>query len=354
MAYLNVRERRIEAKIAYVGPQFGGKGANFAHLRQVTRDARVGRVDASTSDDGEQLSVAWHPPDHARFRDCDVHVKIVSHRGPETEQRFGDVLSDVDGVVLVVDAHPLAQTRNRAALVAVRAALERSERRAVPVVLQINKTDLRDALSTPEVVSALDASGLPHVAASAVRGEGVVETLEAAMNHVFASMHRESEAAAAPPGASGTGPTAQGDPPGNPTRSEEPGHPLLAALRQLLRDTVREHVAELEGRMVVRIEDSFRAIAIRLESDGTAAAAVRDAVAGMVEVLEEVSQRTTALTDRAHATLEEVREIGAGLDAVGLAINQSAVRVEDAARALRVHAVGVALPHPLSSTDSST
>src|SRR5580692_1629892 len=292
MAYLNVRERRIEAKIAYVGPDLAGKSANFDWLRKTKDDARIGRI-ASASDAGDILSIAWQPPERARFRDCDVLVKVVAHGGETARRRFDGVFSDVDGIVLVVDAHPAAQPRNKDSLVTVRDALERAERHGVPVVVQVNKTDLPDALSASDVVSAMDAGAFPHVAASAVRGDGVVDTLEAALNQVLASMQREG-------GLSDASPTAQKLPvPEAPGRGPaDSGHPLLAALRQVLRDTVREHVEDLEGRLVARLEASLDRIAQSQARGEASGGDMPKVLSDLGDLVMELSYRTVALTDR--------------------------------------------------------
>ena len=277
MAYLNVRERRIEARIAYVGPDLAGKATNFDWLRRTTRDSRIGRVDSS-SEGGDLLSIVWQSPERTRFRDCDVLVRVVAYRGAASAQRFDDVLSEADGVVLVVDAHPGAQLRNRESLAALREAMQRAERSAVPTVVQVNKTDLTDALPIDEVVSAMDAGALPHVAAAAVRGDGVVDTLEAALDEVLASMQREGAASEAALAAQQVANEAQ------VRASGEAGHPLLNALRQVLRETVREHALELEGRMVARIDQH----AVRAED--SLRALRQDTVAGNTLVLASVNE----------------------------------------------------------------
>lgn len=269
MAYLNVRERRIEAKIAYVGSELAGKATNFDQLKLATNDVRIGKIESSTSDAGDTLSLAWLPPE-SRFRDCDVFVKIIAQRGGVSAERFAEVLREVDGIVVVVDAHPSAQERNLASLTAVRSVMARAETRNVPIVIQVNKTDLSDALGADDVVDALHANDFTHVIAAAARGEGVIETLEAALNEVLTSMQTdlEQQADGTPPTVRPNGTSANGN------FVSDGGHPLLAALRQVLRETVREHVEELEARVTKRIVDSLARIESRLEASEQATADV--------------------------------------------------------------------------------
>ena len=331
MAYLNVRERRIEAKIAYVGPELAGKTTNFERLCKTTQDARIGRVDASAADGHDLLSIAWQPPERARFRDCDVLVRVVAQKAVASPARFDDVLGDVDGVVLVVDARPAAGAGNRDSLAAVREALGRAERPAVPIVIQVNKTDLPDALPAADVLTAMDGGALPHVAASATRGDGVVDTLEAALDQVMASMQAEGDPSQAAE-------RARQAAAGAPNRGlDGVGHPLLAALRQVLRDTVREHVAELEGRLTAAMG---RAPASQARGDGDAE--LRAVVADLAARVSELSACVAALTERSHRAFDDLRDVAPGLSAVCVALNQQAARTEDGLRGLRREMTGLA------------
>lgn len=211
MAYLNVRERRIEAKIAYVG--------------------------ASLPDE-----FSWKPREQQRFRDCDVSVAVVAQADVGADG-CADLLREVDGVVVVVDALPSSRERNVASFAAVRGALaERKD--GVAIVVQVAKTDVPGALSAAEVVGTLEADAVTHV-----DGAEVASALEAAFEGVLASMQS---------GAEDTAPATV-----RPGTAAQASHPLLDALRQVLRDTVQSHVAELEARVVARLEARLEAIAVK-------------------------------------------------------------------------------------------
>lgn len=353
MAYLNVRERRIEAKIAYVGPQLSGKGTNFEQLKQSNRDARVGKFEESPSDDSDVLSFAWQPPASDRFRDCDVLVKVVASRSSQEPEAFDRMLSDVDGVVLVMDAHPAAQARNRESLAQVRHAIAD---RHVPVVLQINKADLPEAMATREVLGGLGAETVPHVSAVATRGDGVVETLEMAMNEVLSSMRSERAGADVALDPAKLGNVARGG--GSGGANEHDGaHPLLAALRQVLRDTVSEHVDQVAARVTERIEASLArldqrmrdseaaVVAIRERLDGIAERSTNDSHDGWFEAVAllrnaEASLQKTA-TALANPTGEPGSSLTARLDALRDEIKADVARsIEVRARADREHVTG--------------
>ena len=225
MAYLNVRERRLETKIAYVGAAQSGKGTNFEHLGGGAMQDDV-------------LALYWQPKGDVTFRDCDIRVQLVAARGDASSERVKTLLRDVDGVVFVVDASPSAQEKNREVLVALRAALAALPARDVPVVVQVNKNDVADALSAADVVGALDVADLPFVSAAALRGEGVVETAERALAAVLATLRTRAPSESAAPAAA----------------SPREGNPLLTALREILRETVATHVAEMESRLEAKLD----------------------------------------------------------------------------------------------------
>lgn len=234
MAYLNVRERRLETKIAYVGPALSGRATNFEQLG----GGELG---------GDVLALYWKPSETTTFRDCDVRVQLVTSRGEASEEQVIGLLRDADGVVFVADAGPDAQDRNRQSLARVREALSLQNGRDVPVVVQLNKVDLPDAVSAESVAKLLDLGAWPCVNASAATGQGVIETLERALDIVLEALRREPT-----DDLSGGSVETVRPAPTRPLPRE--GNPLLTALRQVLRETVMAEVDELERRIVERLE----------------------------------------------------------------------------------------------------
>lgn len=223
MAYLNVRDRRIEATIAYVGPELAGKKTNFERLGQ--RDRNGGTV--TFDDDG--ITLEWRPTERDRFDDCDLRVKLVAPEAGLDAARLDDVLARADGVVVVVEATAESRSETLRALHLVREAIERKDAGPrLPVVVQLNKSDRADAAVVEEVAQT---TSWPVVRASAMHGEGVMETLESALDNVLHAMKQA--------------PT---------TSSPLDKHPLLNALREVLRETVSEHVAALERAIADRFE----------------------------------------------------------------------------------------------------
>ncbi|HRH00207.1 MAG TPA: hypothetical protein PLR99_28375 [Polyangiaceae bacterium] len=303
MAYLNLRDRRIEAKVAYVGPTAGGKATNLQQLSRLSGGLQVVA-------EGDTMSLSWQPVDTKRFRDCDVVVRVVTQRGAPSDDRLLELLREVDAVVLVADAEPGASGRNRECLAAVRRALAVGRRPRVSLVVQVNKTDLPDALGAQVVIEQLDAREVPHVVASALQGQGVVETLEAAVSDILAAMNEEITVE----------PTPDTVRPGGraPAGATDGGHPLLTALRQILRDTTREQADAMATRVSERLEDAVSRVALQVvrvdAALGASAAAQRtteEQLCGVAASLEEV---TVSLAAR--ATTEDLAVVASSVSRV--------------------------------------
>lgn len=93
------------------------------------------------------------------------------------------VLKNADVVVFVADSNPRRMDANRYALDDVRALLEAEghDPAGMRLVFQYNKSDLPDAVPAEELDRRLNPGGAPSVAAVALDGVGVFETLREAL-----------------------------------------------------------------------------------------------------------------------------------------------------------------------------
>lgn len=305
MAYLNVRDRRIETKIAYVGPELAGKATNLHTLTKGVR-GRATNVEETITDGGALFSLDWTPLAMPRWRDCELAVKVVAARGALSAERMKALLDDVDGVVVVVDADPEAQAQNRRAVQLVKELVDR----ATPVVVQANKSDLAGAIGADALATALETNEWPVVPASATRGEGVVETLEMALTNVLEAMKRE-----------------HGD---EPEVVKADHNPLLTALRQILRETVTEHMAGLEASSRTRLES---ALATKLEAHVTRIEERFDRIERAILASAEVEGRLARVIAEAESRLGRTLEASEAKLARTIAESEAQLREEVTTRA---------------------
>jgi hypothetical protein len=254
MAYLNVRERRVETTIAYLGPLGAGKATNLAQLGRRSHTSATEPIRRG-DERGEALVLDWTATAQA-FRDCSVSVKLLSPIGPSPE-RLRRIVEESDGIVLVLGAEPAAAVENERFAELVREAVAASAKPKVPVVVQVNKSDLPDAMSAEDVVRRLDAAW-PHLTATALSGEGVVATLERAVEQVLNALQGSTETATEPL---------------DSLRGAVDANPLLTALKQVLKETVRDHVAELGRDFAERLaRDSVAAMGLQEKATAELAA----------------------------------------------------------------------------------
>jgi signal recognition particle receptor subunit beta len=188
MPQLNPLTREVLLKIVYYGPGLGGKTTSLSHVH----------TSAPAETRGELVSLAT-PVDRTLYFDF-LPVRLPSVRGHGVRLQLFTVpgqvyfnatrklvLTGADGLVFVADSQAARRDANVESLENLIENLNDQGRRleSVPHVLQYNKRDLTDVISLADLDHALNAHGAPSFATSAVRGEGVVEALDAVVRRVL-------------------------------------------------------------------------------------------------------------------------------------------------------------------------
>jgi mutual gliding-motility protein MglA len=185
VCFINLAEREIQVKIVYYGPGRSGKTANLLYLHEAMADAVRGKMVTIDTQGDRTLFFDFLPLSLGQIYDMNIKIQLFTVPGQviyDATRRL--VLKGADGVVFVADSQTDQWERNLESLQNLSQHLqgERLELASLPLVLQYNKRDLADArvpLSEPEALErALNAdTAAPAFLASAVRGEGVFETL---------------------------------------------------------------------------------------------------------------------------------------------------------------------------------
>jgi signal recognition particle receptor subunit beta len=188
MAVIVVEAREIHVKIVYYGPGLSGKTTNLAWIYDHLPMAERSDLVSIDTDQERTLFFDFLPLDISPVGDFRLRLHLYSVPG---QDRFGatrsTILRGVDGIVFVADAQRDRVADNQQGLQELDAHIARQGRALgdIPLVLQYNKSDLTTALTRPQLDAHLNPLGLPSVTASAVRGEGVVETLQAIVQQVI-------------------------------------------------------------------------------------------------------------------------------------------------------------------------
>ncbi|UCB48599.1 MAG: GTPase domain-containing protein [Deltaproteobacteria bacterium] len=199
MAVFNAKDRIIECKLVYYGPGRGGKTTNLEYIFKAGQKyTKTDMVSINTKGD-RTLFFDFLPIGLGKIRGCDVKVQLYTVPG---QQKYSStrrlVLKNVDGVVFVADSLEIRRKANVLSLKDLQQnlAAQNMDIFKIPLIMQYNKRDLAEKgipilpLDTMEadLNSKLNA---PSFEASAIRGQGVGQTLKKSL--VLTLRHLQKE-----------------------------------------------------------------------------------------------------------------------------------------------------------------
>ncbi len=196
-------------RILYYGPANCGKRANLAQIQASLPPEH--RLVMATSDPSREIAFTLRNGDKG---DWQVIVQCMD-AGQEPPVTGGSRPS-FDGVVFVCDSRMDRLDESLSAMEALKAYLDlwRLDIMSVPMVLQYNRRDGDNVLAVDKLESLLNPWGLLAYPAAAAAGEGVRETLKAALSltisHLLQSQPTADSAAPSEPGFD-PGPPVPGD-----------------------------------------------------------------------------------------------------------------------------------------------
>lgn len=194
MAFVNMRNKEVQAKIVYYGPGRGGKTSNLEYIYSKFRE-RIKSDMVSIKTHGDRtLFFDFLPFDIGKIMGYDVRIQLYTVPGQvkyEATRRL--VLKGVDGVVFVADSMVEQREKNMQSLKNLQEnlALYKKSIFKIPLVLQYNKRDLKDVPIMPVETMEKDLNSqlkVPSFEASAITGENVVPTLKKIISLTMASL----------------------------------------------------------------------------------------------------------------------------------------------------------------------
>jgi signal recognition particle receptor subunit beta len=191
MVQLNNEARELSVKVVYYGPALSGKTTNLQALYQKISPEVRGRLMTLDTKDDRTLFFDMMPVFFKTEAGVKVKLRIYTVPGQvihESTRRI--VLQGTDAVIFVADSR---RSESAATLAYWNNMLKNLEAngldyRTLPIVIQLNKRDLPDARREDELGDLRKVIRPPMVAAVAVRGEGVAETLWALLSLTYRSL----------------------------------------------------------------------------------------------------------------------------------------------------------------------
>jgi hypothetical protein len=187
MPSIDVRRKRIDAKIVYYGPGRSGKTANLQYLHRHIRAGQRGKFMSLPTKADPDLSI-----DVMGVRVNTIpEYQLVIHlcAGPGVAAAMSTrrlLLRDTDGIVFVADTTPGRLEANVDCFDELQQNLATHEVQlgSLPHVVQYNKCDLENHTPITTLRKAVNQYGVPEVPASAETGQGVIETFTAAVRSI--------------------------------------------------------------------------------------------------------------------------------------------------------------------------
>ncbi len=190
MSTINFANREINFKIVYYGPGLAGKTTNLKWVYERVPKERRGEMVSIATEDERTLFFDFLPLDLGEVQGFKTRFHLYTTPGQifyNASRKL--ILRGVDGIVFVADSSPNRLRANAESMRNLRENLAEYglTLEDVPLVLQVNKRDLPEALPVDMVRAVVDPEGrFPVFEAVATEGKGVMETLKEVSRLVLA------------------------------------------------------------------------------------------------------------------------------------------------------------------------
>jgi signal recognition particle receptor subunit beta len=181
MVLFNHATREMTAKIVYYGPGLCGKTTNLMVIFDKLDPSQKGKMLSLATKTDRTLFFDLLPVDVGKVGAFNLKIQLYTVPGQvfynETRKL---VLKGADAVVFVADSQPamVDATRESFANLLENLAENNIDANDTPIVIQYNKRDLPGVLPVDDLQEQLNFEGYPYTEASALKGDGVMETFQ--------------------------------------------------------------------------------------------------------------------------------------------------------------------------------
>ena len=181
MSFVNYHTKEINCKIVYYGPGLGGKTTNIQHIYQKTSLDNKSKMVTLNTENERTLFFDFLPLELGEIRGFKTRFHLYTVPGQvfyEASRKL--ILRGVDGIVFVADSQIEKMEANVQSLKSLEDNLleQGYDISKIPMVIQWNKRDLPNVSPVSELQKSLNSLDVPTFDASALKGEGVFETLK--------------------------------------------------------------------------------------------------------------------------------------------------------------------------------
>lgn len=200
MADYQANERKLSLKVVYYGPALSGKTTNLMQLHELLDPQRKGELMVLETRDDRTLFFDLLPIGLRSRSGLDLRLKLYTVPGQvQHDSTRKAVLSRADGVIFIADSQLNQQDNNATAFDNLTDNLQKlgMDIEQLPLVVQFNKRDLPDAIDEATLQARWAATPWAPIAlASALHGQGVVESFRQLLARLYPPLDREFALAA--------------------------------------------------------------------------------------------------------------------------------------------------------------
>lgn len=181
MSFVNHNKKEVNCKIVYYGPGLGGKTTNIQYIYEKTSGGNKGKMIKLNTENERTLFFDFLPLELGEIRGYQTRFHLYTVPGQvfyEASRKL--ILRAVDGLIFVADSQLERMDANRESLEGLEKNLieQGHDISKIPLVFQWNKRDLPNVTPCEDLEKRLNRWGVPSFEASAVKGDGVFETLK--------------------------------------------------------------------------------------------------------------------------------------------------------------------------------
>lgn len=195
MVFINEAIKEITLKLVYYGPGLSGKTTNLEKIYENPKLGGKGKMITMSTESDRTIFFDFLPMELTTGSGYKVRIQIYTVPG----QVFYDatrrlVLKGSDGVVFVVDSQRALLEANIDSFKNLmdNLLINKIDPEKIPIILQYNKRDLEDIMSLEELQKIFDNdSKYSFFEASAIKGEGVLKTLQKAIHSMIENLNKK-------------------------------------------------------------------------------------------------------------------------------------------------------------------
>ncbi|AZT82301.1 GTPase [Marinobacter sp. NP-4(2019)] len=195
MAEYTPEDNKLALKVVFYGPALSGKTTNLMQLHSLLNPERKGELMVLETRDDRTLFFDMLPIGLKSDSGLDLRLKMYTVPGQvQHDSTRKAVLSRADGVVFVADSQPSQQDNNATAFGNLEENLEKVglDIDTLPLVVQFNKRDIPGVMDETELQARWSVTPWsPLIMASALQGQGVIETLRTLLDRLYTEVDSE-------------------------------------------------------------------------------------------------------------------------------------------------------------------